>query len=557
MRWRPFLLIIAIAALSLLPTGCLKNNKVSGSVIIAGGTREYAQTAAAGAELPRSLSKLAVNNQRDLSEWVIPNELIVRYAFSEALTLAEAAAQPLSGARVSRSQSPGMALFSFPDHATASAARQRMQAIPGVIAIEPNYLVRTLSIGALQPLQPLQPQLQPLQPLTQNFTAARAATKAIPANLWNLSRIRVPGAWDITSGDSEITVAIIDTGFKLDHPALQGQWTDFKYDYVMKDTDPSVDNPAGANASHGTHVAGIVAAAALDLPVVGIAPQIRLMPLRVLNDNGDGSLLAIQDAIYDAVDNGADIINMSLGTFNNDLLDAAIEYAYNRGVLLVAASGNGAEDNEPVLYPACHPCVIAVGAVDANDKRALFSNFGPEIAVVAPGTEYYSSPQDCHGILSTIVKPDGTPGYGYLSGTSMAAPHVSALAALLASAGISDPDALRSWIQETAIDRGASGKDNEYGFGRIDALSAVALPFARVSLRAAPSGVTAAGPLAVNLDASFQFPHCPDGQWLLTVWIDSNFDQAINTGDYYGESRTLITIPGTNDDLLLAAGRIP
>ncbi|HCF91089.1 MAG TPA: hypothetical protein DER58_01215, partial [Firmicutes bacterium] len=97
MRWRPFLLIIAIAALSLLPTGCLRNNKVSGSVIIAGGTREYAQTAAAGAELPRSLSKLAVNNQRDLSEWVIPNELIVRYAFSEALTLAEAAAQPLSG----------------------------------------------------------------------------------------------------------------------------------------------------------------------------------------------------------------------------------------------------------------------------------------------------------------------------------------------------------------------------------------------------------------------------------------------------------------------------
>lgn len=591
MRWRPFLLIIAMAVLSLLPTGCFKNDEVSGNVVIAGGTREYARNTTAGAypalalfgisavkqqtKWPSDPSEWAEGNQRDLSEWVIPNQFIVRYALSETLMLAEAAAHSLSGECDSRSGSgasrsktnfavqapsavpasaPGLALFSFPDHATASAARQRIRAIPGVIAIHPNYLVRTQSIGALQPQAESDRFRSSTQARAQNFFAE---SKVTPSDLWNLGRIRVPGAWDITSGDPEVTVAIIDTGFNLEHPALQDQWTDFKYDYVMNDADPSVDNPSGANASHGTHVAGIIAAANLGLPVVGVAPRIRLMPLRVLNDNGNGSLLSIRDAIHDAVDHGANIINLSLGTIDNNLLDEAIEYAYNHGVLLVAASGNGAEEGEAVLYPACHPLVVCVGAVDANDKRALFSNCGSQIVVVAPGAEYYRSVQDCRGILSTIIKPDGTPDYGYLGGTSMATPHVSALAALLASAGITNPDTMRAWIRGTAIDLGASGKDNEYGFGRIDALSAVALPFTRVSLQASPSGSRAAGPLAVNPNASFHFPHCPDGKWLLTVWVDSNFDQAVNTGDYYGESRTLITVPGNNDDLLLAAGRIP
>jgi len=570
-RSRLILLIIAMAVLLLLPTGCFKNNKVSGHVLIAGGTREYARNAlnapnaAALSEWAKWTERagrvIASDNQHDHAEWEIPNQFIVRYAFPEALIRAEVTAHSLSGQRISRSgrtPAPDLAVFSFPDQTTASTARQRIQAIPGIIAIQPNYLVRTQSIGALQPLvenDRTRPGAQiGAQSGAQQFLSdARVA----PADLWNLSRIRVPGAWDITSGNPEIIVAIIDTGFKLDHPGLQDRWTAFKYDYVMKDTDPSVDNPSGANASHGTHVAGIIAAADLGLPVVGIAPRIRLMPLRVLNDNGNGTLLNIRDAIYDAVDHGAAIINLSLGTLNTDLLDEAIEYAHDHGVLLIAASGNGAEDGEPILYPASHPLVVAVGAVDANDRRAVFSNHGPQIDVVAPGTEYFHSDSSCRGILSTIVKPDGASGYGYLSGTSMSVPHVSALAALLASTGISDPDAKRSWIRGTAIDLGPSGTDNEYGYGRIDALNAVALPFTRVSLRAAPSGEPAAGPLAVNPDASFHFPHCPDGKWLLTVWVDSNFDLAVNSGDYYGELSTLITIPGNNDDLLLAAGRIP
>lgn len=556
-RLRLVLLIIAMAALLLLPTGCFKNNKVSGHVLIAGGTREYSQITAVSDACPVTAP--------ELSEWIIPNQLIVRYAHAEALVMAEAAAHSLSGECLAHPEAvttSNLALFNFPDQVAAETAKQRLQSIPGVIAIYPNYKVRTQSIGPLQPLTEndyIQLKNQTgMRGVDQSAASSLVAgSKTAPAGLWNLSRIRVPGAWDISSGSPEVIVAVIDTGFQLDHPALKDQWTDFKYDYVMDDTDPSVDDPAGENASHGTHVAGIIAAADLGLPVVGIAPRIRLMPLRVLNDNGNGKLSDIRDAIYDAVDNGAAVINMSLGTLSNNLLDEAIEYANKHGVLLLAATGNGAEVGEPILYPACHPLVVAVGAVDANDRRALFSNQGSQINIVAPGTEYYYSESNCRGILSTIVKSDGTSGYGYMSGTSMAVPHVSALAALMVSTGIYDPDTTSAWIYGTAHDLGLSGLDNEYGYGRIDVLNAVALPLTRVSLRAAPSGEVAAGPMAINPDASFYFTNCPDGKWLLTVWVDSNFDQEINSGDYYGELPTLITIPGNNNGLLLAAGRIP
>lgn len=273
---------------------------------------------------------------------------------------------------------------------------------------------------------------------------------------WNLRSINVTNAWDVTLGNESIVVAIIDTGIDYLHPDLNENYISSGYDWVNNDTDPMDDN------GHGTHCAGIVAAVINNsVGIAGIA-DVKIMAEKVLNESGIGYYSDIASGIVHAVDNGAKIISMSLGGENySETLKNACLYAWNRGVLLVAASGNDGSDR--ILYPAAYDTVIAVGSVNENDQLSWFSNYGNEQELVAPG----------EGILSTYYY-NGLHAYASASGTSMAAPHVAGVAALAwATHPTFTNQQIRELLRATAIDLGTSGWDKYYGYGKVDAYKAV------------------------------------------------------------------------------------
>ena len=277
---------------------------------------------------------------------------------------------------------------------------------------------------------------------------------------WGPQHINAPQAWDIETGDMSVTIAIIDQGVQYDHPDLDSRFTSNKgYDFVDNDTDPYPDDPS--NEDHGTHVAGIAAATLNNsIGIAGIAGGgCRLVSLRVLDESGYGSLSDVADAIYYAADSGYQVLNMSLGlSYNSSTLENACQYAWDNGCLLVAASGNNYGGS--VLYPAAYSTVIAVGALDQDGTLANYSNYGPEQELTAPGTD----------ILSCVP----TNNYAYMSGTSMATPHVSGVAGLLFSYFASWSNSqVRTQLQNTADDRGPPGWDQQYGYGCVDAYAAL------------------------------------------------------------------------------------
>lgn len=206
---------------------------------------------------------------------------------------------------------------------------------------------------------------------------------------------------------------------------------------------------------HGTHVAAIIGATAGNgYSMAGIASNALILPIRVLGASGEGTAVTVADGIRYAVDSGAKVINLSLGAREySEYLEQAIEYAHAHGALCVAAAGNDGQGE--LSYPARSPLVLAVGATDKNDELASFSNYGAGLSVVAPGEEIPS------------LLNDGN--VAYASGTSMAAPHVSAAAALVYSlrAGAT-PEYVKGIIEKSTIDLGRPGYDPQYGYGRID-----------------------------------------------------------------------------------------
>ncbi|MBN2198767.1 MAG: S8 family serine peptidase [Candidatus Aminicenantes bacterium] len=232
--------------------------------------------------------------------------------------------------------------------------------------------------------------------------------------------IKATAAWEETRGDSEVVVAVVDTGADLLHPDLENKFAGSGRDFINEDFDASDDH------GHGTWISGIIGAETdNNLGVAGAAWNCRLLPVKVLDENAEGAYSTIAEGILWAVDNGADIINLSLGYSEDSLaLSDAVAYAYEQGAVLCAGTGN---TGSAVEYPAAYDdYCLAAAATDYNDARPPWSNFGPEVDVAAPGAS----------IFSTFPRGHFGPGsldYGFSDGTSAAAAHVSALAALIIS----------------------------------------------------------------------------------------------------------------------------
>jgi subtilisin family serine protease len=318
---------------------------------------------------------------------------------------------------------------------------------------------------------------------------------------WHYPQINLPTAWDTTQGSASVVVAVIDTGVLSTHPDLNNKLTG-GYDFYNNDANPNDDH------GHGTFVAGIVAAESNNADwVAGVCWECKIMPIKALGSAGTGPTSAVIDGIDHAVANGAEVINLSLGSTAPDpLLEIAVNNAVSSGVVVVAASGN---TNSAVLYPAAYPNVIAVGASDAAGNRASFSNYGPELDVMAPGD----------GVYSTVRTGAGGFGYGSGSGTSFAAPHVAGLAGLMISAGITGPSTIAQKLKDTATEMGAAGFDNLTGHGRINAAAAVVddttPPIASIT---APAPGIVAGSVAFSATASDNV-----GVQKVRFWVDSTY----------------------------------
>ncbi len=315
---------------------------------------------------------------------------------------------------------------------------------------------------------------------------------------WGTMNVKAPQAWAVTKGTGA-TVAVIDTGADFNHPDLKANLLAVSGSDMTKNTAYTCPfQKAGKNAKrstalaqddngHGTHVSGTIAAVTGNgVGVAGVAPAARILPVKVLDASGSGSDSDVARGICFAADNGAKVINLSLGfdpaasvivtALGNDT-DNAIDYAYSKGAAVIIAAGN--ETFPACDFPASYSKALCVGAVDRNDVKAWYSNFGTNVGVVAPGGVGSVVCNDDGDIWSTIWPGSeydcGANGYDPLAGTSMATPHVSAVAALIVSkyGAAATPAFVYSKLKATADDLGAPGFDPVYGYGRVNAYRAV------------------------------------------------------------------------------------
>jgi len=322
---------------------------------------------------------------------------------------------------------------------------------PAVIFAEPNYLVHAAVITPSDPDWP---------------------------NQYGPALIQAPQAWTITTGASAVSIAVIDTGVDLNHPDLadkiwnnpdeipnngvdddqDGYVDDWRgWDFVNSDNNPQDDY------GHGTHVAGIAAAASNNaVGIAGIAWGARIMPLKILDSQGDGANSDLALAMHWAADHGAQVINLSLGDPALDpIMEEAVNYAVAHGAVVIAAAGNSGYSG--VLYPAAYANAIAVAATDASNHVAGFSSVGPQVDVAAPGVSIYS----------TYWSATGGSTYNTLSGTSMATPHVAGVAALLAALPqFNTPAKIRAALEATTLPL-TTCHNPQTGFGLVQAYAAL------------------------------------------------------------------------------------
>jgi len=288
-------------------------------------------------------------------------------------------------------------------------------------------------------------------------------------NTWGVKRIGAGIVHDAGNKGAGVKIAVIDSGIDYTHSDLDANYAG-GYDFFNSDSDPMDDN------GHGTHVAGTIAAEDNGTGVVGVAPAVKIYALKVLGADGSGYFDDVIAAVQWCVANGIQITNNSYGSSGDpgSTVRAAFDNAEANGIVNVAAAGNSGNPRgtgNSVIYPARWESVIAVAATDSSDNRARWSSTGDTVELAVPGVS----------INSTLRGG----GYGTMSGTSMASPHVAGTAALVIATGISDTsgngrinDEVRTRLQQTADDLGTTGKDPLYGYGLVDADGAAPAPIA-------------------------------------------------------------------------------
>lgn len=375
-----------------------------------------------------------------------------------------------------------------PHQKSLQAWRQQLSQTQGVGFVEDvvNY--------QLNPLEDLQP-VSSAQQAQMGFSTLDLTPNDPQFRFqWNMRSIGMEKAWDITTSASQITVAVIDSGVDPDHPDLKPHllpmediWGEFSgLDRVVnRSTGETIDFSGRDGNGHGTHVAGVISAVLNNNQgVAGIAGGgVKLLPIKVTNLAGATDSVLLVEALKRAIDKGADVINMSIGTLSareqtlSRSLETAIDLARQRGILVIAAAGNESDRSagsiEGVTIPASYPDVIAVGAFTESGTIANYSNGGPELDILAPGGESSDpilSTWPTYPTLENLQRRVRTLNYAMASGTSMAAPHVTAVAALLLAREPNlTPAQIRARLIATAQDMGPVGYDPDSGYGRLNA----------------------------------------------------------------------------------------
>jgi len=315
----------------------------------------------------------------------------------------------------------------------------KLRKSPGVLSVKPvrrfkTTVVKTMSVKPTDSLYPQQ---------------------------WGLSKADVQKAWDLGATGKGIIIAVVDTGVDLVHPDLKDNILSGYNAITGNEGSNSVQDRNG----HGTHVSGIIAAELNGIGIVGVAYQAKILPIKSLTRAGEGSDDCIADGIVWATDHEAKIINLSLGSSSeSDVLKEALQYSSDKGCLIVAAGGNKEADSTQttISFPAADPHVLAITATNSNDQIAVFSLPGPQAALAAPG--------------ETIASDywNGSSGYASLDGTSMASPFVAGVAALVWSVHPElNAQQIRIDLENSALDLDSIGRDNSYGFGRVNAYWAI------------------------------------------------------------------------------------
>lgn len=388
---------------------------------------------------------LQAQTERPIANHEIKNQVIVKYKSGFST---QATSDRLPGSQVLdafNTSGESAQLHQIPPHVSMNKALQAYQSNTKVEFAIPNIRF-DVQMDAAE-TQPEQPPLN--DPLSEQQ--------------WYLSSLQMPAVWQANgTGSESVKVAVLDTGVDYTHPDLKDKVI-LGPDYIDRDNDPKDMH------GHGTHVAGIVAAQINNQTgIAGLAPNVKIVAVRVLDAKGGGSLFNIAKGIAYAANNGAKVINLSLGSPPGGVIMRTLAnfiggYAEMKGSLIIAAAGN---EGGAIGLPAAASKFMAVGAVNNHNLLATFSNRGKQMAVVAPGVNILST----FPTYEVTANQNGLPqNYAALNGTSMATPMVAAQAALLWSRNPQlKPSQVRQKIESTATDLGAVGKDETFGHGLID-----------------------------------------------------------------------------------------
>ena len=388
----------------------------------------------------------------------VPGELLVR--FSAGMSSAQAANKmnEMGVTHKREIEGIGVHLVKLPPGLSVEQAVDRFSHLPGVEFAEPNYILHIAETSHAEVI-----------------------------DQWGLTKIHTEEAWGtLTAGQENATLlATVDTGIDRNRSDLSpGIWTNpdeapndgidndgngyvddtWGWDFVNNDNNPADDH------MHGTAVSSVMVAAQDGMGMAGICPWCRVMSVKVMDSQGSGSLDVVASGIIYAAQNGARVINLSLGAASGaQTLENAVNFAWDHGAVVAAAAGN--DGQKLTNYPAGYANAMAVASTNSADKHSCFSNYSPGyISVAAPGEAIY-----------VIDINDPTTGYNYYSGTSLSTPHVAGLAGLIFG---KDPSLsntqVRSILENSAVDLGSPGVDAAFGHGRIDAYRAVTGDFSQI-----------------------------------------------------------------------------